>query len=498
MKKLSLGPTKLYAVSNYGNFAVTVLLNLWITPILLAGLGAAQFGLWKTCLRFLDFSATADGRPTQALKWVIAHRSSDPDDAAKRRLVGASMIVWLMWIPVLLTVLGLTIFATPYLIGDITPAEATTARITATVLALSALVGGLIGIPEAVLIGSNQGHRPINIRTIFLIASMVCMAAAATYGYGTVALAAIMGLGTGLAALFAWVSVRRRIAWWGARKPTRSETGALARFSGWTLVWMIVHQFMLSTELLLFAYLLGLTEVARYSITAYASQSALAVCLLTGSAMIPGLAAMIGARRGAEAATRVRQTREIVMAIALVAGCGILLFNRSFVSLWAGEEYYLGPVLNGLIVLAFCQVAIVRCDAQILDATLNVRRRAIYGAAISAIALFGGILAYRLTASIEASYVAMLGARLVLHLVYALDVNRQVSGAGYPLGKSLIVLAMLAASYGLGRDLVLDGWLELIAFAAAGGLVLSLASLAILGGQTRQAILNFAPIGKPR
>src|SRR5690606_14668236 len=110
---------------------------------------------------------------------------------------------------------------------------------------------------------------------------------------------------------------------------------------------------------------------------------------------------------------------QVVIAIALIAAGGTLLFNRSFVMLWAGEEYYLGSKLNLLIALAFCQIALLRCDAQVLDATLNVRCRAIMGASVSVIAVVGAVAAFRFTAQIEASYLALLGARLILNVTYA-------------------------------------------------------------------------------
>jgi len=482
----ALGSTKLYLIANYTNFLVMVLLNLCLTPVLLAGLGASQFGLWKACSRFLDFSSLADGRATQALKWVIAHRSSEVDDDGNRRQIGAALAVWLIWLPILFAMLAGTILALPHLIDGINISEIQVAQLTGILLASHLVFGGVFGIPDAVLIGSGQGYRSININTVVLILSSCGMALAASFGFGPIALAAITASGTSVNAAATWWIARRRVPWWGVARPRRTEIGALSRFSGWTLLWALAQQLMLSTELLLFAYLLGLTEVARYSITAFVSQSASMVVMLTTSAIIPGLGALIGAKQGDAAVEQVRKTREIALAVAMTAACGVLLFNHAFIGLWAGASNFLGSTLNALIACAFFQFALFRCDAQILDATLKVRGRAIQGTTISILALAGAVAAFRLTGRVEACYVALIGSRMLLNFGYAREVSREVPGSRYPLGKGLMALAMMAMCYMVGRYLTLPDWPQFVFAAMVGGSVLgAIAYFGLLSPETR-------------
>lgn len=362
------------------------------------------------------------------------------------------------------------------------------------VLALNVLVAGLLGVPEAVLIGSNQGYRSINLNTVFLVVSTASMAIAATNGLGPVTFAIILGVSAAVNGLFTWVVARRRIDWWGVQKPTSADVKNLARLSGWTLLWMLVQQLMLSTELILFACLMGLTQVAQYSITAYASQSALAVCLLTTSAMIPGLGALLGAGRAAEAAERVRQTRDMVTAVAVIASCALLLFNQSFVGLWAGESHYLGSNLNALITVAFFQIAVTRCDAQILDATLNVRDRAIYGVFVSGLALGAALAVFLITARIEFSYLALIACRLVLQLVYAADIGRQIPQASYPWKSYLLALGMMLGCFILGTGVYIQSWL-MLGFAATIGLaLLALCSYVLMLSPDTRRKLNLTHI----
>ena len=52
-----------------------------ITPFLKI-LGAYSFGVWKSIQKILTFASIADGRSSQALKWVVAN-----DEATQMKLL---------------------------------------------------------------------------------------------------------------------------------------------------------------------------------------------------------------------------------------------------------------------------------------------------------------------------------------------------------------------------------------------------------------------------
>ncbi len=49
----------------------------------------------------------------------------------------------------------------------------------------------------------------------------------------------------------------------------------------------------------------------------------------------------------------------------------VLLWNRSFVHLWVGNEHYAGELTNFLLVLLAIQLIFIRNEAGILDLTLD-------------------------------------------------------------------------------------------------------------------------------
>ena len=480
MRRIALSRVKMNALANYVYFAASLVLNFATTPLLLAGLGAAYFGIWRAILRFLDLATIVDARPTQALKWAIARRAHDEDDADRQRAIGSALIVWVIWIPVLVLILAALVWAVPHLMTDLSPEQIASAHLAVGILALNVVLGGLVGIPEAVLIGSGQGYRSINLNTFFYLVNSVALALAAYHGLGLAALAALTVASTVVNALFTWGVARRHTRWWGVRKPRRKEVSSFSRLSGWNLLWGAINQLMLSTEIFLFARLIGAEGVTRYSVTAYASQAMLMICMFTLSAIIPQLAALLGARRDAEASVMVRQSREIALALATFASCAILLLNGAFVSLWVGSAHYLGPVLNAWIVLASLQVALIRCDGQILDATMDLRGRALYGLAASLLSIGGAVLAFHFTRSIEASYMALIAVRLLQNISYALNVRRQVADAGYPWKRLLLALAIMAPCFIAGQRLTLNSWPQFLMGATLGAALLGIVIVAVM------------------
>lgn len=489
-----MSPTKKNAVANYVNFAVLALLNLALAPLFAAYLGAANFGLWKVCLRLLDFAAVADGRTTQALKWVIAFRSGDSDVERKRRDLGASLLIWLLWLPVLLAVLALAVYTLPLLVSGVTARQAEMIRVVAIILGLNVVLTALLGMPAAVLAGLNRGYQATHVATIFLIASNAAMLLAAGSGYGLAALATIMVISSVLSGVVTWSIAIRTIDWWGIQKPTREDIRDLSGFSGWTLIWSFLQLLLLSTELLLIGYALGAVAIAAYTFTAYAVQFALAVCLMTASAIMPRLGSVLGSGDKAGAGVLARQTREIVLALATISGAVVLLFNRPFVALWAGPQMYLGDVLNALIVATFFQLALIRCEGQIQDVGLVIRSKVLIGSIAAILGLLLGWAGYAFTGGLEYAFVGIILGRLVATAVFPLLVNRLVVGADFPAARYATAVAVLTLTYLVGRHVDIQSWVGLAAWGGATSASLSAAAAwLLLSPETRLRIYSFRP-----
>lgn len=485
-------------VANYVNFVVLAVVGLFVNPLLLGGLGAASFGAWRATQRLLDFATVTDGRATQALKWVIAHKSGALiDDATARRDVGAAVVVWLLWLPAFLAVAAAAVVLLPAMVHQ-ADADVGDLRVVGAILAANLALLGVIMIPDAVLVGRNAGYKSTNVTTVVVVGANIAMVIGAKNGLGLVFLATVTLTASLANSLITYLVVRRAGYWAGIDRPHRPDIVGLARLSGWTLLWQFASKLLLSTDLLLISVLLGAVAVADFTLNTYAIQMAVGVCLVTTSGLMPSLAALLGATDGARALAVATTARYVTLTLATVFGAGILLLNRSFVSTWVGPQHFLGDDVNLLTVLLFVQVALIRTDGQILDATLQIARSTIVGttgtivSAAFSLAMFhlGGrtIVALLLGLGLPRCFVAAEFSRRVSAHVHEARINRW-----HYAGAALV----LAIAYALGGHINLIGWPKLVllgtplivgAVALTMTIVLPEAERTHLLGRLRQAV----------
>jgi hypothetical protein len=78
------------------------------------------------------------------------------------------------------------------------------------------------------------------------------------------------------------------------------------------------------------------------------------------------------------------------MVVTIVAGASVVLWVESFLRLWVGERYYPGAPAMLMIMLMVLQFALIRTDANIIDLTLNLRRKVLLGTVSAALSVGRG------------------------------------------------------------------------------------------------------------
>lgn len=489
------GTARRNAVALHANFLVLALLGLIVSPIVLGAIGAVAFGIWKTAQQTVGFLTLADGRATQALKWVVASRDGREHGDALRRDVGATLVVWLLWLPLSgAAAVLLVLFVLPRLVGGADPGLTFTVG---GVLAAGAVIGGVLGIPDAVLRGSNLVYLSARASTVVAAVVALVSVIAVWRSAGIVALAAITVAGGVMVAAITWRIAARRVAWWGAARPHPGEIGHLSRFSGWLLAWATVDRVLLSAELLLFGAVLGPAAAASFAMTSYVTVFAVGAGMLTTGAMMPTLGGML-ARGDAETARLVALAKSLNAAIVVVAGGAIVLLNETFVTAWVGAEHYLGDPVNALMVVAMAQMMLLRTDAQILDVSLQVARMVLWVGSCVVFSVVIAWLVFRETQSPTAMYVALIAARLPASLLAPRLARQQVPhvpGAGRGLAAIAVGLAVSVALAGLisPTGTLVETGLSLSAVAGLTALVYAY----VLTPDARQWLLKRARQGEP-
>src|SRR5512138_3218221 len=86
------------------DYGASVIVGLVVTPLIVAGLGNYLFGMWQILNRLVGYLTPANGRPGFALKATLANQQASTDYAQKRRYVGSTLVIWLLFLPLLIGV----------------------------------------------------------------------------------------------------------------------------------------------------------------------------------------------------------------------------------------------------------------------------------------------------------------------------------------------------------------------------------------------------------
>src|SRR5436309_1030965 len=145
------------------DFGVKTAVGLVITPLLVGRLGTALFGTWEMLDRLAGYVATLGGRPSEALRLLVANRQSVAGSAAQRRALGGALVVWLICLPLAAAAAAVVAWYAPAITGA-SPGLRTTIRIAAALVLAGGVLGGLLSVPDAALHGMNLGYKRMELQ----------------------------------------------------------------------------------------------------------------------------------------------------------------------------------------------------------------------------------------------------------------------------------------------------------------------------------------------
>lgn len=483
---------KLNALTGYIYFVLNALLTFVVSPMLVSYLGPFSFGVFKTCQRFLDFGTVADGRATQALKWIIANKESSSNSLEKRQALGSALGVVMYFLPAIFVVVVTLVYFLPKAINGVPENDYSLVRWVGLILGANVILNPLLGIPDAVLIGTNKGFLSTLCRSFWLVISNISMLVAAHLGFGLIGISIVILLVTVLNAVSVLWIANKTVLWFGFEKPEIDKVRKFFEFSIWILLWSFVAKLLLSSELLLIGYLVGAGTVTNYIFGTYIVQLGLAMSLLTGSAITPGLGKLLGSNDTLRSLQSVLIFREIILAMSIVICSFILVFNQSFVTLWVGEKYYMGNAVNALVSLSFFQLALIRCESQIQDLSLRIRPKVIFGFVGSVLGLLIGSLLYVWVApKIECIFVGIILGRMCLSIQFPLMVNQLIESSSFSVSKYFYGGLIITTSYFVSQYIQWDSWpMFILGSGVVTGILMALTYFLILSPNCRTILTS--------
>ena len=458
----------------------------FVTPILVAGLGSSLFGIWQILVRLVTYMHAADGRPTQALKWVIANRQSIDDDETKRRHVGSAMGVWLLFMPLLMAISAVLVWISPYM-TRVPPEQFTSIRITCGLLVINFLLIQLVSLPEAVLRGMNLGYKRLGLQAGLNVVGGALTVGALYIGSGLIGLAAAQAILTALTGLLFLAVVKKYVAWYGIARPSFAEVRSFLKLSIWWFAWTTIHKFIMASDIVILGVVASASAVTTYSLTSFAGITLLSLVTTVLAAVLPGLGTVIGEKQFDRAVSLRNEMMAASWLLLATMGTTILLWNRSFLHLWVGDQHYAGPWTNLLMVMMIVQLIFIRNDSYVIDLTLQLREKVLV--ALLAVPLSVGLSALLIPRfGIAGLCVGMIVGRLTLTISYPFVINRlfgrrPLPNLGAAVRPALTMLVMFGIATYLGEKFLAENW---IIWAIAAGLTGALAfGIALLGGLPR-------------
>jgi O-antigen/teichoic acid export membrane protein len=345
-------------------------------------------------------------------------------------------------------------------------------------------------VPRSVLEGQNMGYKRMGLSATLVFVGGGLLALAAKLNTGLVGVAASRLATTALTGLLFFQIVRSYVPWFGVAKP---EFGAVRRFlglSGWFLFWNMVMKLMTASDVVVLGVLDSAELVTTYTLAKYVPETIINSVAIVVFGITPGLGGIIGSGDLGRA-TRVRsEIMAFSWLVVTALGSTISMWNSAFVRLWVGPEYALGPLPTLLIILMVMQFIIIRNDANIIDLTLNLRRKVLIGFLSAGISLaLAAILVGHFKTGIVGMCIGFLAGRLVLTVAYPWLVGRhleiqfgsQIRSAIRP---ALVAGLLFGLSATLQRYVAVNTWYGLI---LGTGVTLTVVSLvAVFSGLSRR------------
>ena len=475
-------------------FAVKMIITFILNPFIIGVLGSVHFGIWKTVENLLGFASIADGKATQALKWIIANQESSDDYEKKRRAVGSALIVWFLFLPILLIIIGSLTYFAPNLIKDIAESDYHLLYYVFIVLGINLIVTPLFGISESIIIGTNRGWIANMNHIIWTILSAVTMFLVLYFEYGLKGLVLVILSVSFLRGINILWLCKKKTTWFGIRRPQKKEIKSFFNFTSWVLSWSFIAKFLLGSEVLLLAIMIGPKDVSKYSFTSYAAVTGVSLAAVLMSSITPGLGRLFGNKEYEKFMQVMGKIRELVFAFSIFFGATILLLNRSFVFLWESEERFLGNYENMMIVLLMIQLILIRNEGFLIDLSLKLRAKVLVGI-ISILIIFSlAFIGYTfVTDEVWVILLSIFLGRLALSFAFPILVSRMLKKRilMIPWQKMLVGVIMIGVASVLGHYQLFSSWFSLIPIGAVEmGIIILLIYYLLLGAENKKLVMD--------
>jgi O-antigen/teichoic acid export membrane protein len=367
--------TILTFISNILSQGARLLISFLVTPVIIIGLGKDLYGVWGIIQQVIGYFTLSDLRPAGAMKLLLTVKQHEVDLDEKKRLIGSTLTLWIISMPLMALTGYLLIYYSPLII-KVEPKYINSMQLALGIMILGAVFDRLLSIPSIVLRGQNLEYKGMGITAGMVLLGGGLNAAAIWLGWGVTGLAFMSFLGILISSAIRFRVAKNALPWLSFQKPQKAEFTEFTKTSLWLSFSSLSGLLLNSSDILLIGYFLAPSQAAVYLTTGSVLRLLIDPLTMLFSSANAGLAGLCGKGEW----ERVGQLRSEMILIATVVvtiiGVGFISLNKYFLELWIGDGFFGGELLNILLVVVFFLTVFLRIDSAIVSAMMLFREQA--------------------------------------------------------------------------------------------------------------------------
>lgn len=460
----------LNTIASWIDTGTKMLVDFFLKPIIISLLGVTLFGIWQIIGQLNSYMTTVDLRSGTSVKWYVAKNRTSSDDLDLKKTMTAAVISNLLLLPLYLLAGAIIVWKAPN-VANADLEYYLMIRLAASLLVVGFILNQYSFLLQSILTGMNLSFKRMGVKATITILSGLATIAVLYCGYSLPAMA-MVGIGVALITGFMyWWILIRNVSWFGFAKVTWSRITGFFSLNMKFMALKAVTVINESIDYVLLGYFAGPKFVTSYAVTRYLVRASSLILLNVNSSITPGLGRLVG-EGNYKKLFEARKTLLTLDWFAItIAGCVILIWNKSFVSIWIEESMFVGFIETLLIVGIASLKLVQRIDGSIILMTLDIWAKIIFTGII-------GITTILLATILIPRYqtlgllIAIAAGTAVITFMNSIIAQNKFEKAGFIkeiffTRKAIICTALLLFSSYAGTHLEVHNWPSLI-FALTG------------------------------
>lgn len=441
--------------------------SLFITPLIVANLGADVFGVWKIITRTTEFLTLGNLKPLGLLKLTLAKDISNNDFIYKQQQVGAAFSILILTLPIVL-ILSFLLFYFRDIFIPVSKDISHQVDLALLIMIVHMIISPFLYAPGTIVWGLNLQYKLFGISSITEIISASLAYAVVAQGYTLPWIAAIEYLPMLSAAVINYIIIVKSVPWFKLVWPPEVITWSFFKNNLWALLTNTFRYIYTLADLILIGMYFGATTTAIYSLT----KTLIIFLFMPANSLVQSVLAGIGDLVGRKELKSLLQLRSeqinVAIFVSFIITVIVMFFNASFVGLWIDEKHFGGETLSRWILVAAIVDVLVKIEANYLDASLKLKGQTLSLGATSIVYLAIIVLCEPLL-GLNVFPIAQAISQAILIILYwaglrdCLDVK--FGNLARVVLRPLCIAAVLVSSILWVRLPVAQGWVELFTHA---------------------------------